>query len=50
MPNFSFLAYLKVTENFLGVDGLAVSTVSNLSSSCIEIELGLGFDNKCSGV
>ena len=50
MPNFSFLPFLKVAEKFMGVDGLAVSTVSSLSSSCIEIELGLGFDNKYSGV
>ena len=25
--------------------GLAVSTMSNLNPSCIELELGLGFDN-----
>ena len=25
--------------------GLEVSTVSNLNSSCIELELGFGFDN-----
>ena len=27
-----------------GVGGLAVTTLSNLNSSCIELELGLGFD------
>ena len=39
VKKFSFLACLKVTEIFLGVDGLAVSTVSSIRSSCIEIEL-----------
>ena len=28
-----------------GGDGFAMSTLSNLNPSCIELELGLGFDN-----
>ena len=28
-----------------GVGGFQVTTVSNLNPSCIELELGLGFDN-----
>ena len=52
MPNFSFLACLEVAEKFVlgvgGGGGLAVSTVSNLNSSCIELELELGFDNTVS--
>ena len=27
-------------------DGLAVTTMSSLNPSCIELKLGLGFDNK----
>ena len=45
VPNFSFLACLEVAEKFMG-GGLAVNTMSNLNQSCIELELGLGFDNK----
>ena len=30
---------------WVGWGGFAVTTVSNLNPSCIELELGLGFDN-----
>ena len=38
---------LSFAEKFVegGGGGFQVSTVSNLNSSCIELELGLGFDN-----
>ena len=48
MPNFCFLACLEVVEKFVVVvwgGGFQVSTMSNLNRSCIELELGLGFDN-----
>ena len=47
MPNFSFLACLEVAEKFGmgGGGGFEVTTMSNLNPSCIELELGLGFDN-----
>ena len=48
MPNFSFLAGLEVVYKFVVVGGvvwMALSTVSNLNPSCIELELGLGFDD-----
>ena len=45
MPNFSFLGGLEVAEKFMVVDGLAVTTMSNLNQSCIELELGLGITN-----
>ena len=39
-----FLAGLEVAEKFMGVDGFQVSSMSHLIPSCIELELGLGFD------
>ena len=42
VPNFRFLAGVEVAEKF-GVE--QVSNMSNLNPSCIELELGLGFDN-----
>ena len=46
VPNFPFLACLEVAENFMGVGcELAVTTMSSLNPSCIELELGLGLDN-----
>ena len=47
MPNFSFITRLEVSECFgVVVDGgLAVSAMSNLNTSCIKLELGLGFDD-----
>ena len=44
MPNFSFLACLEGVYKFVVV-WMALSTVSNLNPSCIELELGLGFDD-----
>ena len=38
VQNFSLLVYYKVAEKFRG-------DVFNLNPSCIELELGLGFDN-----
>ena len=49
VPNFSLIACLEVGEYFGvwgGVSGFQVTTVSNLNPSCIELELGLGFDIK----
>ena len=48
MPNFSFLAGLEVVCKFVVVEvvvWMALSIVSNLIPSCIELELGLGFDD-----
>ena len=48
MPNFSFLACLEAAEKFVvgsvGWGGLQVTTMSNPNPSCIELELGSGFD------
>ena len=43
VQNFSFLACI-VAE--WGWGGLALTTLSNLNPSCIQLELGLGFDNR----
>ena len=44
VQNFSFLACPEVDEKVV-VGGLPVGLVSNLNPSCIDMELGLGFDN-----
>ena len=41
-----YLAGLEVAEKFLGGGVGQVTTMSNLNLSCIELELGLGCDNK----
>ena len=51
MPNFIFLACLELAEKFMdgvgwGLCGFQISTGSNLNLSCIQLELGLGFDDK----
>ena len=44
--NFSFIASLQVAEKFVVVrGGFQVTSMSDLNPSCIEMELGLGFDN-----
>ena len=48
MSDFSFLACLEGVYKFVVVGvvvWMALSTVSNLNPNCIELELGLGFED-----